>query len=138
MSCHSDLVWMCVKKSSAFLRKNKNCPVFSAAPGNLASLNKQKYSALSHPKPVGLSVRKSGKKDTIIMTTKSTKDASTISGKNFFAQTGVAKGGKEVKGLGKVALVRPDLAEEVAAKYAKIKQSFKKNKNVAKSRRASQ
>eukprot|EP00930_Biecheleria_cincta_P078649 TRINITY_DN661_c0_g1_i1.p2 TRINITY_DN661_c0_g1~~TRINITY_DN661_c0_g1_i1.p2 ORF type:complete len:139 (-),score=36.75 TRINITY_DN661_c0_g1_i1:54-470(-) len=137
MSFQSDLVWLCVKNNNAFLRKSKNCPNFSSAPGNLTSLNMKKYSALAHAKPVGVSVRKNGKKSTIIMTTKSTKDVSTISGKNFFAETGVAKGGKTVKGLDKAALLRPDLAEEVRVKYGKIKQSFKKNSNVSKSRRAS-
>eukprot|EP00440_Ansanella_granifera_P041054 gb/GFBE01044518.1/.p1 GENE.gb/GFBE01044518.1/~~gb/GFBE01044518.1/.p1 ORF type:complete len:139 (+),score=49.19 gb/GFBE01044518.1/:1-417(+) len=136
MAAGPDAIWMCVRKTSAFLRKNKNMPVMNAEPGNLLGLNKQKYSGLAHKKAVDVHVTINGKKENIIMTAKAMRGASKRSGKNFFADTGMSKGGKTVKTLARLVRFRPDLASEATTKYNKVKRSFKKRKLVVKSRRA--
>eukprot|EP00440_Ansanella_granifera_P010571 gb/GFBE01011469.1/.p1 GENE.gb/GFBE01011469.1/~~gb/GFBE01011469.1/.p1 ORF type:complete len:139 (+),score=44.07 gb/GFBE01011469.1/:1-417(+) len=136
MAAGPDAIWLCVRKTSAFLRKNKNMPVMNAEPGNLLGLNKQKYSGLSHKKAADVHVTINGKKENIIMTATSQRGASKRGGKNFFADTGVSKGGKTVKTLARLIRFRPDLASEATAKYNKVKRSLKKRKVAAKSRRA--
>mmetsp|Transcript_1603 Transcript_1603/g.3141 ORF Transcript_1603/g.3141 Transcript_1603/m.3141 type:complete len:136 (+) Transcript_1603:70-477(+) len=131
-----DVLWMCVKKNSAFLRKSNNLPVMSADPANLTGLNKQKYSGLAHKKAVNVSSINKGKKETILMTAHSV-NGGVRTGKRFFTITGMSKAVKPGgKTMCRLAAFRPDLAEEAAAKYAKVKKSFKKGKVVVKSRRA--
>eukprot|EP00440_Ansanella_granifera_P011940 gb/GFBE01012977.1/.p1 GENE.gb/GFBE01012977.1/~~gb/GFBE01012977.1/.p1 ORF type:complete len:139 (+),score=43.87 gb/GFBE01012977.1/:1-417(+) len=136
MSAGPDAIWMCVQKTSAFLRKSKNCPTMNAEPGNLMGLNKQKYSGLAHPKAVDVHPVINGKKENIIMTAKSQRGSSARSGTRFFANTGMSKGGKKAKTLDRLVSMRPDLKAEATEKYSKVKKSFKKRKCVVKSRRA--
>ncbi|CAE8642358.1 unnamed protein product [Polarella glacialis] len=65
MSMSPDIMWQCVKKNSAFLRKSRNMPVMSAEPGNLCSLNSFKYSGLANRKVLDISPKIAGKKESI-------------------------------------------------------------------------
>jgi hypothetical protein len=44
-------------------------PVMSAEPGNLCGLHCPKYSSIAGTKALGVDVRKTGKKETIVLTT---------------------------------------------------------------------
>merc|ERR1712129_363308 len=63
----ADLIWMCVKKNSSFLRKSPNMPVMTAEPGNLSGLNSYKFSGLVG-NTLDVSTRATGKKETIQLT----------------------------------------------------------------------
>jgi len=111
----SDLVWLCVKKQSCFLRKNKQAGplIMSAEPGNLTGENKQKYSALAHSKSVSLHSKKVGKKEKIIITSKSQKADSLMGGKNHHHTHGVSKGAKSLCCPHVVAYAKSLLANDV-------------------------
>merc|ERR1719397_1588088 len=106
----------------------------TAEPGNLLGNEKHNYFGLSNKKAVNVSCVTSGKKETILMTAKAVRGGART-GKRFFTATGMSKavqpGGKTIARL---AVFRPDLAEEAAAKYAKVQKSLKKKRIIAKSR----
>mmetsp|Transcript_79730 Transcript_79730/g.140712 ORF Transcript_79730/g.140712 Transcript_79730/m.140712 type:complete len:239 (-) Transcript_79730:81-797(-) len=106
MKYQQDLIWMCVKNNSAFIRKNKNVPTMSAEQGNLTGLNKLKYSGLAHNKAVSVDSKTEGKKETIMVTNR------TQRGKNVFASTGMSKGAKSLTCPHAVAWAKKLLADE--------------------------
>merc|ERR1719375_3059997 len=131
---------MCVKKNSSFLRKSRDMPVMTAEPGNLSGLNSYKFSGLASDKVLGLSPVISGKKESIVLTTRHAKGSRAARPGSAMVKTGIKKSAK--KGLGQLektidqGYYRRDLLELARVKYGKIKQSFKKKKVVVKSRRA--
>mmetsp|Transcript_15131 Transcript_15131/g.24093 ORF Transcript_15131/g.24093 Transcript_15131/m.24093 type:complete len:142 (+) Transcript_15131:89-514(+) len=136
----ADLLWQCVKKSSSFIRTSKNAPRMTAEPGNLCGVNSFKFSGLANTKVLGLESKIVGKKETIIMTTKSKKASRALRPGSLLQQTGIKKGPK--KGIAQLKKAieanfnRRDLAALALTKYNKIRQSFKKNKVAVKSRRS--
>lgn len=136
----ADLIWECVKKNSCFIRTSRNAPKFSAEPGNLTGLHSLKYSGLANQKVVGLDVRCKGKKESIILTTRSLKAEKASQPRKLLHQAGIKKcakkGEEQLKKVLGVRLYRQDLLPLALAKYRKIRLSFKKKARVVKSRRA--
>ncbi|CAE8589256.1 unnamed protein product [Polarella glacialis] len=136
----ADLLWHCVKKNSSFIRKSVNMPVMTAEPGNLTGLNSFRFSGLANKKVVGLDAKLSGKKESIILTTKSKKTSRSYRPRGILLETGIKKGPKkglaQLKKVMEAGFYRQDLMSLALTKYTKIKQSFKKRKLVVKSRRA--
>uniref|UniRef100_A0A7S2NCK6 Ribosomal eL28/Mak16 domain-containing protein n=1 Tax=Zooxanthella nutricula TaxID=1333877 RepID=A0A7S2NCK6_9DINO len=140
MAASPQLIWECVKNDNAFLRKSRNMPVMSAERGNLMGLSSSKFSGIASGKVLDISSRKTGDKETIILTT-SHKQASRAArpGSRLLA-TGLKKQAK--KGVAQIEKVvdagfyRQDLLALAKAKYDKVRASFKKKKVVVKSRRA--
>merc|ERR1719215_1747240 len=119
-------------------------PVFftlmSAEPGNLCGLSSFKFSGIASKKVLDISVKKTGQKETIVMTTSNKKGSKAQRPGLMLCESGVKKSSK--KGLAKVAkatggsFYRRDLQELAEKKYARVKTSLKKKKVVVKSRRA--
>eukprot|EP00933_Yihiella_yeosuensis_P071439 TRINITY_DN79645_c0_g1_i1.p2 TRINITY_DN79645_c0_g1~~TRINITY_DN79645_c0_g1_i1.p2 ORF type:complete len:150 (+),score=30.61 TRINITY_DN79645_c0_g1_i1:79-528(+) len=142
-----DLIWACVKKNSCFIRKSIKgqapaaAPTLSAEPGNLGGVHSFKFSSLANSEVLGIDVKSTGKKDTIIVTTRSRKGEKLYQPRKFLAETGLPKCSK--KGVEKLKKTiagkynRQDLLDLALTKYSKIRQSFKKNKRPVKSRRVS-
>merc|ERR1719382_999611 len=122
MPASSDLIWECVKHNNSFMRKSLNMPTMSAEVGNLCGMHSFKFSGVASKKVLDVSVKKTGQKETIVLTTRSKKSA-----KKGLAQVAKATGG---------AFYRRDLQELAEKKYAKVKTSLKKKKLVVRSRRA--
>merc|ERR1712129_202833 len=126
----SELLWECVKKNNAFLRKGKNCPTLSAEPGNLMGLHKASYSGLSNAKTFDVKSIVDGKKTSIALVTKGKK---TMKPDNMFNSMGVSKCVKKgMEALDKnidSKFYRRDLLNAAKLKYKKVRVSFKKNKN---------
>jgi len=142
MVYQQDLIWMCVKKNSSFLRKSPNMPVMTAEPGNLMGMNSYKFSGLANEKVLDVSSKKTGVKESIVMTVRSKKAEKAQMPKLALVKTALPKDSK--KGLAALAkamdagFYRKDLLALANAKYAKIKTSFKTKKLTVKSRRAGQ
>eukprot|EP00933_Yihiella_yeosuensis_P016086 TRINITY_DN1387_c0_g1_i12.p1 TRINITY_DN1387_c0_g1~~TRINITY_DN1387_c0_g1_i12.p1 ORF type:complete len:148 (-),score=37.74 TRINITY_DN1387_c0_g1_i12:146-589(-) len=142
-----DLIWQCVKKNSCFIRKSIKgqpraaAPTLSAAPANLTGLHSFKFNTLANSDVLGLHVEKTGKKETIILTTRSRKSEKLYQPSKFLVKTGVKKCGKkgseQLKKVIQGKYNRQDLCDLAFTKYKKICQSFKKNKRPVKSRRVS-
>merc|ERR1712146_855205 len=119
----SDLVWQLVRNQSCFIKKQKNLPVLTSEPNNLAGLNSYKFSGLANKKVVGISGDKEGDKESIVLTTSSAK-------KNKTYETGLKKSVK--KGAAqlakKLASYRRDLTCAATLKHKKVQKSFKKAK----------
>jgi len=136
----ADLIWMCVKKNSSFIRKSPNCPVMTAEPGNLMGTNSYKFSGLANTNVLDVSPVLNGKKESIQLSTSQKKDSRLSRPHSRVVTVGVKKA--EKKGLASLAKVmdagyyRRDLLSLAQAKYIKIKKSFKKKKLVVKSRRS--
>eukprot|EP00442_Polarella_glacialis_P006260 CAMPEP_0115083120 /NCGR_PEP_ID=MMETSP0227-20121206/20335_1 /TAXON_ID=89957 /ORGANISM="Polarella glacialis, Strain CCMP 1383" /LENGTH=118 /DNA_ID=CAMNT_0002471395 /DNA_START=151 /DNA_END=507 /DNA_ORIENTATION=+ len=115
-------------------------PVMTAEPGNLTGLNSFRFSGLANKKVVGLDAKLSGKKESIILTTKSKKTSRSYRPRGILLETGIKKGPKkglaQLKKVMEAGFYRQDLMSLALTKYTKIKQSFKKRKLVVKSRRA--
>ena len=62
----ADLIWMCVKKNSSFIRKSANMPVMSAEKGNLTGLNSYKFSGLASANALDVACVKTGKKESTV------------------------------------------------------------------------
>mmetsp|Transcript_50741 Transcript_50741/g.91378 ORF Transcript_50741/g.91378 Transcript_50741/m.91378 type:complete len:144 (-) Transcript_50741:78-509(-) len=139
-SASPDLMWLCVRKSSSFIRKSNNLPVLTAEPGNMCGLNKFRFSSIANKQVVGLDAKIVGKKESIILTTKSKKTSRSLRPVTILQQTGIKKGAKkgvaQLKKVMEAGFYRQDLMSLALTKYTKIKQSFKKRKLVVKSRRA--
>eukprot|EP00442_Polarella_glacialis_P048430 CAMPEP_0115094122 /NCGR_PEP_ID=MMETSP0227-20121206/28093_1 /TAXON_ID=89957 /ORGANISM="Polarella glacialis, Strain CCMP 1383" /LENGTH=171 /DNA_ID=CAMNT_0002486911 /DNA_START=61 /DNA_END=574 /DNA_ORIENTATION=+ len=129
-----DLLWLCVRKSSSFIRKATNAPVMTAEPGNLCGLNSFRFSGLANKNVVGLDAKITGKKESIILTTKSKKTSRSYRPSGLLLQTGIKKGPKkgiaQLKKVMEAGFYRQDLMSLALAKYSKIKRSFKKKKLV--------
>mmetsp|Transcript_106057 Transcript_106057/g.167504 ORF Transcript_106057/g.167504 Transcript_106057/m.167504 type:complete len:141 (+) Transcript_106057:67-489(+) len=136
----ADLIWMCVKKNSSFLRKSANMPVMTAEPGNLTGMNSYKFSGLASAQVLDVSSKTAGKKESIILTTRHKKASRASRPGLRVLDTGLNKSDKKgLAALDKVmdaGFYRRDLLDLAKAKYAKIKSSFKKKKVVVKSRRS--
>ncbi|CAE7362549.1 RPL28, partial [Symbiodinium microadriaticum] len=90
-----DLLWECVKNSSSFIRKNKNVPTMTAEPGNLTGLNSFKYSGLAGKMVLGLDSKKVGKKESIVLTTRSKRKGRQQRPGTVLVTTGIKKGSKK-------------------------------------------
>merc|ERR1712048_677245 len=127
-----DLIWMCVKKNSSFLRKSANMPVMTAEPGNLTGCNSFKFSGLASAQVLNLSPVEKGKKECIVLTTRHKKASRAARPGSMLLETGMKK--QNQKGYGKldkvldVGYYRRDLLVLAKEKYGKIKNSFKKKK----------
>ncbi|CAE7426863.1 Rpl28 [Symbiodinium pilosum] len=125
-----DLLWECVKNNSAFIRKNKNVPTMTAEPGNLTGLNSFKYSSLAAKQVLGLDAKKVGKKESIVLTTRSKRASRQQRPGTVLTTTGIKKGKKkgpeQLKKIIAATYNRPELLEMALVKYSKIKRSFKK------------
>mmetsp|Transcript_15219 Transcript_15219/g.24190 ORF Transcript_15219/g.24190 Transcript_15219/m.24190 type:complete len:142 (-) Transcript_15219:35-460(-) len=136
----ADLIWMCVKKNSSFLRKSPNLPVMSAEPGNLTGINSYKYSGLAGAQVLNISSETKGKKESIVLTTRHKKASRAARPGSMLLKTGVNK--SEQKGMAaldkvmEVGFYRRDLLDMAKIKYGKVRKSFQKKKTVVKSRRS--
>eukprot|EP00444_Apocalathium_aciculiferum_P025335 CAMPEP_0183427678 /NCGR_PEP_ID=MMETSP0370-20130417/43214_1 /TAXON_ID=268820 /ORGANISM="Peridinium aciculiferum, Strain PAER-2" /LENGTH=140 /DNA_ID=CAMNT_0025612301 /DNA_START=82 /DNA_END=504 /DNA_ORIENTATION=- len=136
----ASLIWECVKGHTSFIRKSVNCKVMSAEPGNLCGLHSYKFSGLTG-KVLNVSGSKKGTKESIVMTTAHKQASRDARPGSRLLQTGLKKSSKKGQAQLTKALeggfYRQDLAAMAAAKYIKVKTSFKKKKLSFKSRRAS-
>lgn len=136
----TDLIWMCVKKNSSFIRKSPNMPVMSAEPGNLTGLNSYKFSGLASAQVLDLKPVTEGKKESIVMTTRHKKASRASRPGSMYIETGIKK--QDKKGLAALekamgaGYYRRDLLDLAKVKYGKIKKSFKKKAVTVKSRRS--
>jgi large subunit ribosomal protein L28e len=137
----ADLIWMCVKKNSSFIRKSPNMPVMTAEPGNLTGLNSYKFSGLASAQVLNVASVKTGSKESIILTTRNKKASRSARPARLYVENGINKQAKKgLQALDKVmdaGYYRRDLLDLAKIKYAKIKKSFKRKKMVVKSRRVS-
>merc|ERR1719436_1901974 len=104
-------------------------PVMSSEPGNLCGLNSFKFSGLASKKVLDVSAKKTGEKETIVLTTRNKKGSKAQRPGTALVEAGVKKSAK--RGAAQVAKVagafyRPDLQELVVKKYGKVKTSLKK------------
>ncbi|CAK9089863.1 unnamed protein product [Durusdinium trenchii] len=90
-----DLLWQCVKNQSCFIRKQKNFPVMTAEPGNLCGLNNFQFSGLASKKVLGLDSKKVGKKESIVLTTRSKRESRQYRPGVVLVTTGIKKGKKQ-------------------------------------------
>merc|ERR1740129_1550826 len=99
------------------------------------------FSGLANSSVVGLSSKKDGKKESIILTTKHKKKSRFYMTVAMLLETGINKNAdKGVKALDKVmgaGCYRRDHLDLAKVKYHKIRKSFKTRKIVLKSRRSS-
>ncbi|CAJ1349071.1 unnamed protein product [Effrenium voratum] len=127
-----DLLWLCVKNQSCFIKKNKNFPVMTTEPGNLTGVNCFKYSGLAAKKVLNLSSTKSGKKESIVLTTRAKRASRQYRPGTVLSKTGIKKGKKQgpeqLKKIIAKSWNRPELLDLALKKYKKIKTSFKKSK----------
>mmetsp|Transcript_31664 Transcript_31664/g.62194 ORF Transcript_31664/g.62194 Transcript_31664/m.62194 type:complete len:145 (+) Transcript_31664:70-504(+) len=126
----SELVWQCVKKNNAFIRKGRYCPTFSAEPGNILGLHKESYSGIANAKSVDVTPVIEGKKTSIMLVTKG---KNTMKPNKMFLRRGLSKcTTKGVDALEKnidSLFYRRDLLNLAKLKYKKVRISYKKNKN---------
>merc|ERR1712039_846609 len=100
-----------------------------------------KFSGIANKQVLDVAPKITGKKETIILTTRNKKDEKAFQPKRMILETGIKKQSK--KGLAAVAKVmdagyyRRDLLDLATTKYAKVRKSFRKKKVVVKSRRVS-
>merc|ERR1712151_1062866 len=100
MAAPSELIWECIRSNSSFIRKGLRCtgaPVMSAEPGNLCGLNSFKFSSVANKKVLNVRPKVSGKKESIVLTTRHTKDEKVSQPKSMFLEMGLNKETK--KGL---------------------------------------
>lgn len=101
-------------------------------PGNLCGLNKFQYSGLASKQVLGLDAKKVGKKESIVLTTRSKRSSRQYRPGAVLVTTGIKKGKKQgpeqLKKIIGSTWNRPELLETALKKYQKIKQSFKKRK----------
>ena len=138
------LIWECVKHHNSFMRKNckniKGVPTLSSDKGNLCGLHSFKFSGLANRDVLDVSSKKTGAKETIIMTTTHRQQSRLMRPKHRLIETGVKK--QATKGTAQLtkALLgryyRRDLAALAKTKYQKVRTSFKTKKLNIKSRRA--
>ena len=137
------LIWECTKSNSSFIRKPLKAtgmPTMSAEVGNLCGIHCPKYSSIASNKALGIAVVKTGKKETIVLTTTHKKGSRVMKPGSMLVQTGLNK--KTKKGLASITKVieggfyRKDLAALAATKYMKVKTSLRKKAIKVKSRRA--
>eukprot|EP00931_Biecheleriopsis_adriatica_P108434 TRINITY_DN82756_c0_g1_i1.p1 TRINITY_DN82756_c0_g1~~TRINITY_DN82756_c0_g1_i1.p1 ORF type:complete len:140 (+),score=38.66 TRINITY_DN82756_c0_g1_i1:53-472(+) len=139
MAMSPELVWECVKSSSAFIRKSRNLPALSAEPGNICGVNSLKHSGLANKQVLDVSRKLRGRKEAIVMTLKPSKPSRAAKPCTMYQKMGLAKGKKGPASLMQVAAThrcRRDVVELALQKYAKIKQSMKARKLTKKIRRA--
>lgn len=87
-----DLLWECVKNQSCFIQKRKNFPTMTTEPGNLCGLNKFQYSGLASKQVLGLDAKKVGKKESIVLTTRSKRSSRQYRPGAVLVTTGIKKG----------------------------------------------
>jgi len=142
MAASPELLWECIKANNSFMRKSPGAgnKTMSAERGNLCALHSFKFSGLANRQVVGLASAKSGKKESIVLTTRQKKEAKASVPSSQYLEKGIKKRPKKgVAQLQKVmgaGFYRKDLLDLATAKYAKITTSFRKKKLVVKSRRA--
>merc|ERR1712060_1046318 len=98
-------------------------------------------SGLANKQVLDIAPKITGKKETIMMTTRNKKSEKAIQPKRMILDTGLKKQSK--KGLAAIAKAmdagyyRRDLLDLATTKYSKVRRSFKKKKIEVKSRRVS-
>ncbi len=123
----SALIWECIRDNHAYLKKGNGPKVFSAEPGNITNLHSNKFSGLAGRKVAGLTVVKSGKKETVTLVTKPV-GGKRACPKSLFNGTGISKNAtRATKSIAaKLAGYRPDLVGAAVSKFQKIKQSLRR------------
>lgn len=136
-----DLLWQCIRGGNSFLRKS---PIgikgrMSSEPGNLTGQHSFKYSGIANTEPVGIQCEKHGKKENIMLTKGRYKVEHQSKPETRTFTTGVSKcpkrGLSALESLLAAKLYRKDLLSDAKEKYLKVKQSLKKKKKPARSRR---
>merc|ERR1719362_1710272 len=127
----SELLWECVKKNNAFIRKSRNCPKMSAEPGNLMGLHKASYSGIANTKTLDVKSVIDGNKASIALVTKGKKS---MKPNKMFNSMGLSKCTKKgMEALDKNVeskFYRRDLLNLAKKKYKKVRVSYKKNKSI--------
>ncbi|CAE7942355.1 Rpl28 [Symbiodinium necroappetens] len=102
----------------------------TAEPGNLTGLNSFKYSGLAGKMVLGLDSKKVGKKESIVLTTRSKRKGRQQRPGTVLVTTGIKKGSKkgpeQLKKIIATTYNRPEMLAMALTKYSKIKKSFKK------------
>merc|ERR1719171_569031 len=88
-----ELVWECVKSNNSFMRKSPGAGnrTMSAEAGNLCSMHSFKFSGIANDKVLGMHSRRTGKKETIIVTTRHKKPECAAVPKRQYIETGLKK-----------------------------------------------
>merc|ERR1712127_76731 len=126
------LMWECVKKNHAFMRKSPDCPTFSAEKHNLTGEHKMKVSGFASRWKLDVVVNKKGVKQSIAIVKSQPRPGRLRFPKRLTSQIGLKK--HEAKGLAKLEheimsqYYRRDLFALAKLKYQKIKNSFKTRK----------
>lgn len=139
-----DLLWQCMRKSSAFARNGgpgvKPRQTFSAEPGNLMSLHTFQFSGLANDQALDVRPVKVGSKERVELVQSSASGVSQRRPASLLVATGLKKCAK--KGTNKLGMevaakfYRSGLHGLTRLKYLKVLQSFKKKKRTVRSRRA--
>ena len=136
----AEIAWECIRNNSAFLRKkgvNKAKQIFSAEPGHLTGLNRFSVSTLVGAS--ALTVQKTGKKETIVLKTRTKGEKGLRKPAKAVVKTGInkcaKKAAKAITASVDKAYNRRDLQSKIAAKYAAIAKSMKTKKVVRKANR---
>ena len=123
-------IWECVKNNSAFLCMDKNVPTMTAEPGNLTGQNTFNFSGIASKNVFGLDAENVGRKESIVLTTRSKRKGRQQRPGSVLVTTGIEKGKKkrpeQLKKIIASTYDRPELLELALVKYAKIRKSFKK------------
>merc|ERR1712228_570219 len=114
---------MGIKNNSSFIRKTRiaGAQVMSAEVGNLCGLNSFKFSGIANKKVLGLHSKRTGKKESIVLTTRNYKDEKAFQPERMLIETGLKKQSK--KGLAALAKTidggycRRDLLDLATTKY---------------------
>eukprot|EP00928_Gymnodinium_smaydae_P009573 TRINITY_DN1358_c0_g1_i12.p2 TRINITY_DN1358_c0_g1~~TRINITY_DN1358_c0_g1_i12.p2 ORF type:complete len:145 (+),score=55.33 TRINITY_DN1358_c0_g1_i12:240-674(+) len=133
------LLWECTKKNSSFIRKSTNMPVMSADPNNLCGLNSYKFSGVCGGKVLGLSSKKVGMKESIVLAKQNATASRASRPASMIVTTGISKNAKKGCAALDKALsakyYRGDLVSLAKQKLTKLQASFKKKKRVFKAHR---
>merc|ERR1719454_2528517 len=131
----AEIQWLCIRNNSAFLRKkgtNKALEHFNAEPGHLTGLNGASTSTLVGKATQALAVQKTGKKETIVLTSRVKGAKGVTKPAKSLVKTGLnkaaAKAQKAITASMDKAYNRRDLQGKIQAKYAAIKKSMKTKK----------
>merc|ERR1719356_734575 len=97
------LIWECVRQQNSFIRRNphvKGVKPLSAEKGNLSGLHSFKYSGLANRNVLNVSTKKTGMKETIVMTTSNKKTGKLLRPGRRRIETGLKK--SAAKGKAKI------------------------------------
>jgi len=131
MAPSSDLIWALVRNQSCYIKKQKNVPVFTSEPNNLAGLNSFKYSGLANKAVLALNAETTGdddKKQVVTLVTSargSKRNAPARMTKETGIKKNVKKGSAQLTKLMSQNLGRRDLTKDALKKYRCILKSFK-------------